>query len=272
MTLQKNRWYMSESFEDRCIICFQEYNNSNSFGWISTGKFVPCWHIGSSPSNYIPADMQLVYKASLLEINKRFPPGSIVKCLNMPGVSLLLDKEVTDINDIVVGVDDNGNVDISILNNEGIKCSVMNNGVWTTVKAQGWLGKNERKESYTKEFVGEFMELNKDTLADIRGIKTGTVGNELPSSLIPEPYPTRIVTTCKVNKHVMCFEDGDVSFWVNPFDEEPSGVDFGNAKEFEVFMEYLNRFDSKELNISDIFSVTKEDIKLILKTYAIQDI
>lgn len=265
MTLQKNRWYMSESFEDRCIICFQEYNNSNSFGWISTGKFVPSWHIGSNPSNYIPADMQLVYNAALLEINKRFPPGSIVKCLWMPGKKLLLDKEITSINDIVIGVDDEGRSDISILDNEGRRFSIMKDGFWTISAGQGQV---EKKEHFVKTFVNEKISQMKKDIEE----SNDRIWSDMQNMPRRSSSNMRIVTTCKVNKHVMCFEDGDVSFWVNPFDEEPSGVDFGDAKEFEVFMEYLNRFDSKELNISDIFSVTKEDIKLILKTYAIQDI
>jgi len=259
MTLQKNRWYMNKEGDKQAILCWK---NDDFFGWDVEGNYHEMYF---AFNEYIPADIQLVYNATLLEINKRFPPGSVVKCLNKPGFKLLLDKEVTDINDIVVGVDDEGRSDISILNNEGRRFSIMKDGAWTISVGQGQV---EKKKEFAKTFVNEKIAQMKKDLEESNDSIWGDIQN-IPRRSLPK---MRIVTTCRVNKHVMCFEDGDVSFWVNPFDEEPSGVDFGNAKEFEVFMEYLNRFDSKELNISDIFSVTKEDIKLILKTYAIQDI
>jgi hypothetical protein len=62
-----------------------------------------------------------------------------------------------------------------------------------------------------------------------------------------------------------------IAFYINPDYNDPSGVEFGDAKEFVEFMKLLKRFNVNDIDIGGVFRLNQADINEILQTDEIQN-
>ena len=84
------------------------------------------------------------------------------------------------------------------------------------------------------------------------------------------------VTETTVNDMRMVLYDSkhglQIAFYIDHTSPDPSGVEFGDAKEFIRFVKLLDKYNVAYIGIAPGFIVTEKDIKQILQTHEVQNL